>query len=122
MRWTLIPYERLSAIDLGCRGLARSLAKCILQGDEPDLRVHRVIPENGKPQWFVEVRAGCARQRFEVNMSRLETQAAIVPIYMVDHVQRIREELSEVFEIDGFKEGDDIVVPFPRIHGAEKPS
>jgi len=122
MRWSLIPYERLSAIDLGCRGLARSLAKCILHGDEPDLRVHRVIPENSKPQWFVEVRAGDTHQQFAVDMSKLETQAAVVPIYLVDHVQRIREELSEVFEIDGFKEGDDIVVPSQRIHGAEKPS
>jgi hypothetical protein len=121
MRWTVIPFERLRAIDHGCRGLARALAKCVLQGDEPDIQVLRVIPKTGKPHWYVEVRAGCARQRFEVNMSSLETQAAIVPIYLVNHVQRIREELSEVFE-NGFVDAIKSVSVFPQTQRGEKPS
>jgi len=120
MRLTKIPFERFKAIDHGCRGLARALTKCIQQGDEPDLRVLRVIPENGKPLWSVEVRAGGTHQQFAVDMSMLETKAAVVPIYLVDHVQSIRKELSEVFEIDRLLEGVNWVVPFGQLHGAGK--
>ena len=122
MRWSVIPFERLKAIDLGCSGFARAVAKCVQQGDEPDVHVLRVAPQNGKSHWYIEVQAGCSRTRFEIDMSRLETQAAVVPIYFVDHVRRIREELSEVFEIDGFMDGVNRVVPFRQIHGGAKPS
>ena len=122
MRWSLIPYERLCAIDLGCRGFARTLAKCIQQGDEPDIHVIRVIPESGKPLWFVEVRSGGNCRQMVVDMSGLETQAAVVPIYLGELVQRIRDELGEGFETAGFIEGVNKLVPFRQLHGAEKPS
>ncbi len=119
MRWSLIPYERLKAIDLGCRGFARALARCIQQGDEPTINVLRVAPENCTPNWYVEIRASGTHQQFAVDMARLETQAAVVPIYLVDHIQNVREELSEVFEINGFKEGVNRVFPSWQIHGGE---
>jgi hypothetical protein len=120
MQWSKIPYERLRAIDLGCSGFARTLAKCIQQGDEPDIQVIRVTPEIGKPHWFIEVRSGSNCRQMVVDMSRLETQAAVVPIYLGEHIQRIREELGEVVEMIGLDEAVKKVVPVGQIHRGAK--
>jgi hypothetical protein len=122
MRWSVIPFEQLKAIDWGCHGFARALAKCIQDGNAPDIYIIRVAPEGHTPRWYVEIRADNYRQQFIVDMTRFETMAAIVPIYLVDHVQSVREELKAIFEIDGFEEGVDMVIPFQRTYKGEKPS
>ena len=41
---------------------------------------------------------------------------------MVEFVQHVRAELAEVFAIEGFEQGVELLVPFQKKYRSEKPS
>jgi hypothetical protein len=78
--------------------------------------------EDSEPCWFVLIE-GCSNSKIcGVDKSNIETMAALVPILLVEFVQHVRAELSEVFAIKGFEEGIELLVPFQKKYRSEKPS
>jgi hypothetical protein len=57
-----------------------------------------------------------------VDKSNVDTMAALVPILLVEFVQHVRAELPEVFAIEGFERGIEMLVPSQWNYKREKPS
>lgn len=123
MRWSIIPFGQIQDINRGCSGFVQALSACVLSGSEPDVHVTRVATSTGsKPLWSVEVIGDGCLKRLDVDVTCIEAMTAIVPIYLVEFVQSVREELGEVFEIEGFERGVDLVVPYQAAYMEERPS
>lgn len=123
MRASHIPLPQLEAIAIGALGFREALLGPIEDGIDPDLRVLRVAPEGHAPRWYIEVRGrDGARNQLIVDKSNRTTMAALVPIYLVDHVQSVREEMADVFALDGFEEGISKLVPWEGLYRPGKPS
>lgn len=78
--------------------------------------------EECEPCWFVVIEGESGPRLFAVDKSNIDTMAALVPIFLVEFVQHVRHELSQVFAIEGFEKGIELLVPFQRKYKGEKPS
>ncbi len=122
MLWSRIPYEQIKAIGRGVPGFHKSLAKRVHEGEEPQVHVIRIVMEECEPTWFVVIEGESGPKLFGVNKANVNTMAALVPIFLVESVQHVRAELSEVFAIEGFERGIELLVPFEKKFRGEKPS
>ena len=75
-----------------------------------------------EPCWFVLIESQSGSKICGVDNANIETMAALVPIFLVEFVQHVRAELPEVFAIEGFERGVDMLVPTLRKYRNEKPS
>ena len=83
----------------------------------------RIVLEDTDPSWFVVIYSESGSKICGVDKSNLETMAALVPIFLVEFVQHVRHELADVFAIEGFERGVELVFPFQsKYKGSEKPS
>jgi len=98
------------------------LAKQLQAGEEPQIHVLRIVLEGCSPSWFVLVESESGSRLFGADKSNIETMAALVPIFLVEFVQNVRHELREVFEIEGFEKGIEMLVPAQAKYRDEKPS
>ena len=78
--------------------------------------------EGSEPCWFVLIESETGSKICGADKSNLETMAALVPIFLVEFVQHVRAELAEVFAIEGFERGIELLVPMQRKYKGEKPS
>jgi hypothetical protein len=122
MLWSIIPFDQIRAISRGSPGFHKDLARRLQGGEEPQIHVLRIVLEDCEPSWFVVIRSESGSKICGVDTSNIETMASIVPIYLVEFVQNVRHELAEVFEIDGFEKGIEMLVPFEKKYRGEKPS
>jgi hypothetical protein len=90
-------------------------------GEEPQLHIIRLVLEDCEPSWFILIEGNSGSRTFAVDKSKIDTMAAIVPIFLVESVQNVRHELAEVFAIDGFERGIEILVPYRKNYRDEKP-
>ena len=122
MLWSRIPFEQIRAISRGSPGFHKDLAKRLQNGDNPQIHVLRLVLEDAEPCWFVVIYSESGSKICGVDKSNVETMAAIVPLFLVEFVQNVRAELAEVFAIEGFERGVDLLVPFQKKYRGEKPS
>ena len=122
MLWSRIPFDQIRAISRGSPGFHRDLARRLQGGEEPQVHVLRIVMEGSDPSWFVLIAGDSSSKLCGVDKSNIETMSALVPIFLVEFVQHVRAELSEVFAIEGFERGVDLVVPFQGKYKREKPS
>lgn len=118
MRILHVPLERLRALSKGCPGFFEALTAEIDDGREPSIQILRVPDPGSRPRWYVSV----GRRVLILDGNNLEAMAAAVPIYLVDLVHDLQDELSEVFAVPGMKEGVERLIPFLRTFKTEKPS
>ena len=122
MLWSRIPFYQIRAISRGSPGFHRDLARRLQSGEEPQIHVLRIVMEGSEPCWFVLIESETGSKICSTDKSNLETMAALVPIFLVEFVQHVRAELNEVFAIEGFERGVEMVVPFQKKYRGEKPS
>jgi hypothetical protein len=105
-----IPHAHLRAIFNGSPGLKQVADTSLKFGYEPDLRVNRHVC-GAAIRWTIELLTPLGTWGpYDVDMSRLDTAVAIVPIFLVEVTGDLRRELPEVFIIDGFYEGVELVL------------
>ena len=78
--------------------------------------------ESSEPCWFVLIESESGSKICGVDKSNIKAMAALVPIYLVEFVQHVRAELSEVFAIEGFEKGIELLVPYQKKFRGEEPS
>ena len=122
MLWSRVPNEQIRAISRGARGFHTDLVKRLQNGEEPRIHVLRIVLEDTIPCWFVVVDSESGIKTCSVDKANIETMAALVPMFLVEFVQHVRAELAEVFAIEGFERGVELVVPMQRNYKREKPS
>lgn len=76
--------------------------------DNPVVRVLRVGSPICKPRWYLAV----GTRVLQLDSQNVEAMAAAVPIYLVDLVHELQDELSEVMLKPGMMEGVERVIPF----------
>ncbi len=82
----------------------------------------RIVLEDCEPSWFVVIYGNSGSKICAVDKSNIETMAALVPIFLVEFVQHLRAELAEVFAIEGFEPGIELLVPCEKNYRKGKPS
>ncbi len=122
MLWSRIPIEQIRAISRGASGFHKDLAKRLQSGEEPQIHVVRIVFEECEPVWFVVIEGESGQKLCGVDKSNVETMAALVPILLAEFIQNVRHELKEVFAIDGFERGVEMLVPSRKKYRGEKPS
>lgn len=122
MLWSRIPVEQIKAIGRGTTGFYKDLAKRLQGGEEPQIHVIRIVMEDCEPCWFVVIEGESGSKLCGVDKTNIETMAALVPIFLVEFVQSVRHELAEVFAIEGFEKGVELLVPFQKKYRGGKPS
>jgi hypothetical protein len=122
MLWSQIPIDQIRAISRGAPGFHKDLARRLHEGEEPQIHVVRIVFEECEPCWFVLIESQNSSKLCGVDKSNLDTMAALVPIYLTEFVQHVRAELPEVFAIEGFQKGVEMLVPFQRKPKKEMPS
>lgn len=118
MRLVVIPQDRLLALASGCPGFLEALVGEVEPHDDPVVRVLRVGSPIGKPRWYVAV----GTRVLQLDSRNVEAMAAAVPIYLVDLVHELQDELSEVMLKPGMMEGVEKLIPFIGSSKKERPS
>ena len=86
--------------------------------NDPAVRVLRVASPIGKPRWYLAV----GTRVLQLDSKNVEAMAAAVPIYLVDLVHELQDELSEVMLKPGMMEGVERLIPFIRTLKKDEPS
>jgi hypothetical protein len=122
MRLLHVPLDQLRALEAACPGLLDAVTSVVQEGVDPTIKVIRIASQGERPRWYVEVGASGARV-LVLNATDLSAMAAAVPIFLVDLVQEIREELGPLFA-DGTMDGEIAkLIPFlPGLRGRGRPS
>jgi len=118
MRLVVIPQDRLLALGSGCPGFLDALVGEVEPHDDAVVRVLRVASSIGKPRWYVSV----GTRVLQLDSQNVEAMAAAVPIYLVDLVHELHEELSAVMSKPGMMEGVEKLIPFIRTLKKDEPS
>ena len=119
MLWSRIPIDQIRAISRGAPGFHKDLARRLHEGEEPQIHVLRLVQEECDPVWFVLIESQTCSKICGVDKSNIDTMAALVPILLVEFIQHVRAELPEVFAIEGFEKGVEMLVPLRRKHKKE---
>jgi len=122
MLWSRVPIDQIRAIARGAPGFHKDLARRLREGEEPQIHVVRIVFEESEPCWFVLIESQTGSKICGVDKFNVDTMAALVPIYLTEFVQHVRAELPEVFAIEGFEKGVEMLVPLQRRHKKEMPS
>lgn len=118
MRILHVSIERLRALSKGCPGLFEALTAELDAGREPTIQVLRVPEAGSRPRWYASV----GRRVLILDRNNLEAMASAVPIFLVDLVHDLQDELSEVFAVPGMNEGVERLIPFLRSFKKDQPS
>src|ERR1700690_2305045 len=114
MLWSIIPFDQIRAISRCAPGFHKDLARRLQGGERPQIHVLRIVLEDADPCWFVVIYSDSGSKPCAVDKTNIETMAALVPIFLVEFVQNVRHELAEVFAIEGFERGIELLVPFQK--------
>jgi hypothetical protein len=114
-----VPLDQLRALEKGCPGLLGAVTNCVQEGTDPTIRVIRIAPRGDRPRWYLAV----GQQVLILDSSDLAAMAAAVPIFLVDLVEDLRQELAPLFD-DGTLDAEvQKLIPFgPRSRDRGKPS
>jgi hypothetical protein len=116
MRLIVVPRDRLLALERGASGFLHAL---LTLEQDPDPRFSVVRSFNGgRFTWHIQV----GPHLLPLDSRNIEAMAAAVPIYLVDLVHELQDELSEVMLKPGMMEGVERLIPFIRTLKNDEPS
>lgn len=118
MRLLHIPLVRLRGLASGCPDLLDALREEVEADRDPTIRVLRVVGGGGTPRWYVSV----GQRVLPLDSTNLVAMSAATPVFIVDLLQDLQEELAPVFAEDGMMDAVERAVPFVRGFRPGKPS
>jgi hypothetical protein len=113
-----IPLSRLRGLASGCPDLLDALRQEVEADRDPTIKVLRVAREGGTPRWYVSV----GRRVLPLDATNLVAMSAATPVFLVDLLEELQEELAPVFAEDGMMEGVERLIPFLRSFKKDMPS
>ncbi len=118
MRLLHIPLVRLRGLASGCPDLLDALREEVEADRDPTIKILRVVGGGDSPRWYVSV----GRRVLPLDSTNLVAMSAATPVFIVDLLQDLQEELASVFAEDGMMDAVERAVPFVRGFRPGKPS
>ncbi|MBX3127061.1 MAG: hypothetical protein KF718_10110 [Polyangiaceae bacterium] len=118
MRLLHIPLSRLRGLASGCPDLLDALREEVEADRDPTIKILRVVGGGESPRWYVSV----GQRVLPLDSTNLVAMSAATPVFIVDLLQDLQEELAPVFAEDGMMGAVERAVPFVRGFRPGKPS
>lgn len=102
----------------GCPDLLDALREEVEADRDPTINILRVVGGGDSPRWYVSV----GQRVLPLDSTNLVAMSAATPVFIVDLLQDLQEELAPVFAVEGMHEGIEKLIPFVRAFKKERPS